>query len=69
MHVEKIKTINLNDFKWYLQYIYIKNLIKSRMYEMADDDVTREKIGNEWLLFNANSAIFQLYHGENVNFQ
>ena len=20
---------------------------------------------NEWLLFNANSAIFQLYHGEN----
>jgi len=21
------------------------------------------------LLFNANSAIFQLYHGENVNFQ
>ena len=25
---------------------------------------------SEWLLFNANSAIFQLYHGENkVNFQ
>ena len=24
----------------------------------------------EWLLFNANSAIFQLYHGrEQVNFQ
>jgi hypothetical protein len=22
-------------------------------------------VGNEWLLFNANSAIFQLYHGEN----
>jgi len=20
----------------------------------------------EWLLFNANSAIFQLYHGENI---
>jgi len=25
---------------------------------------------NEWLLFNANSALFQLYHGEdNFNFQ
>jgi hypothetical protein len=24
---------------------------------------------SEWLLFDANSAIFQLYHGENVNFQ
>jgi hypothetical protein len=23
------------------------------------------KIVSEWLLFNANSAIFQLYHGEN----
>jgi hypothetical protein len=22
-------------------------------------------VENEWLLFNANSAIFQLYHGEN----
>jgi len=21
---------------------------------------------SEWLLFNANSAIFQLYHGENM---
>ena len=26
--------------------------------------ITRD-IGGEWLLFNANSAIFQLYHGEN----
>ena len=24
---------------------------------------------SEWLLFNTNSAIFQLYHGENFNFQ
>ena len=24
---------------------------------------------SEWLLFNANSAIFQLYYGEQVNFQ
>jgi hypothetical protein len=24
-----------------------------------------EKWVNEWLLFNANSSIFQLYHGEN----
>ena len=22
-------------------------------------------LNNEWLLFNSNSAIFQLYHGEN----
>jgi hypothetical protein len=25
----------------------------------------RRKEVSEWLLFNANSAIFQLYHGEN----
>jgi hypothetical protein len=25
---------------------------------------TQTQIVNEWLLFNANSAIFQLYHGE-----
>ena len=24
-----------------------------------------DHIFSEWLLFNANSAIFQLYHGEN----
>ena len=24
---------------------------------------------SEWLLFNSNSAIFQLYYGEQVNFQ
>ena len=24
---------------------------------------------SKWLLLNANSAIFQLYHGEEVNFQ
>jgi len=24
---------------------------------------------SEWLLFNVNSAIFQLYHGENKYFQ
>ena len=28
------------------------------------------KLLSEWLLFNANSAIFQLYHGDlQVNFQ
>ena len=29
-----------------------------------------QKLVSEWLLFNANSAIFQLYHGdEQVSFQ
>jgi hypothetical protein len=28
IHVKAIKTINLNDIKWYLQCIYIKKLIK-----------------------------------------
>ena len=33
--------------------------------------ILKHKLGNlnewvsEWLLFNANSSIFQLYHGEN----
>ena len=27
--------------------------------------IVTKDIGGEWLLFNANSAIFQLYHGEN----
>jgi hypothetical protein len=36
------------------------------MTEGNDSDVYFEKIRvSEWLLFNANSAIFQLYHYEN----
>jgi len=29
----------------------------------------KKEIMSEGLLFNANSAIFQLYHGDNINFQ
>ena len=38
-------------------YIYEKKIPQS------DSSVTY--LYSEWLLFNANSAIFQLYHGEN----
>jgi hypothetical protein len=36
-----------------------------RGFELRFGQTKDYKIGSEWLLFNANSAIFQLHYGEN----
>jgi len=35
------------------------------LYFIIDKELRIQSVVSEWLLFNANSAIFQLYHGEN----
>jgi hypothetical protein len=48
-----------------LSYVTIYNLL---MIKPVLCDHLLEHWVSEWLLFNTNSAIFQLYHGENKLF-
>jgi hypothetical protein len=67
---------------WYTLYMYVRVqwLIKKyskyntwKLSQLAKHFISIQNSDsvNEWLLVNANSVIFQLYHGENnwVNFQ
>ena len=42
-------------FRWFLRQLHV--VLLYAMYSLCSS--------SEWLLFNANSAILQLYHGEN----
>jgi hypothetical protein len=56
-----------------MQVYTLKELTKENFYHVFDEKLWSCKLAfkgvsewmSEWLLFSANSAIFQLYHGEN----
>jgi hypothetical protein len=59
-------------FKWYQLLLVIKKktCLKTPTCLLLDDKDELISFGyepevSEWVLLNANSAIFQLYHGEN----
>jgi hypothetical protein len=49
-----------------LDALFYENNIKLKCHVISKKHVDLlDQNLSEWLLFNANSAIFQLYHGEN----
>jgi hypothetical protein len=64
---------NVWQLKLLMQVYTLKELTKENFYHVFDEKLWSCKLAfkgvsewmSEWLLFSANSAIFQLYHGEN----
>jgi hypothetical protein len=43
-----------------------KYSLSNRDWKQSSQEMMKTLIVSEWLLFNANLVIFQLYHGENM---
>jgi hypothetical protein len=59
-HILDIEKVSTKDFSLYQRSI-MDDLGSWLVNNLINNNITR----GEWLLFNTNSAIFQLYHGEN----
>ena len=63
--IKYITNNSTNNEIYYKQGHKLSTHIKIWSYCVQKKRVTKPIIVSEWLLFNDNSAIFQLYHGEN----